>query len=116
MTDTIARDGLLRELTKRRAAKEHDRNLGSGFYKQGYMDGYDDAIKAIDSVPPADVETVRRGTWIEEEILWDDRYWTCSVCHESWCLTDDGTPEDHDMRYCPHCGAKMEGENAEKDT
>lgn len=119
MTDAIDHDELLRELTKRRAAKEHDRNLGSGFYrqgyiggfyKQGYMDGYDDAIKAItiDSIPPAEVAPVRRGTWIEEEELWDDRYWTCSVCHESWCLTDDGTPEDHDMRYCPHCGAKME--------
>lgn len=35
------------ELTKRRAAKEHDRNLGSGFYKMGYMDGFDDAIKIV---------------------------------------------------------------------
>lgn len=56
MTDTIDRDELLRELTKRRAAKEHDRNLGSGFYKQGYiggfykqgyMDGFDDAIMIV---------------------------------------------------------------------
>lgn len=47
MTDTIDRDELLRELTKRRAAKEHDRNLGSGFYRQGYMDGFDDAIKIV---------------------------------------------------------------------
>lgn len=44
MTDTIDRDELLQELTKRRAEKEHDRNLGSGFYRQGYLDGYDDAI------------------------------------------------------------------------
>lgn len=47
MTDTIDRDELLRELTKRRAAKEHDRNLGSGFYKMGYMDGFDDAIMIV---------------------------------------------------------------------
>lgn len=47
MTDTIDRDELLRELTKRRTEKEHDRNLGSGFYKQGYMDGFDDAIKIV---------------------------------------------------------------------
>ena len=47
MTDTIDRDELLRELTKRRAEKERDRNLGSGFYKQGYMDGFDDAIKIV---------------------------------------------------------------------
>lgn len=47
MTDTIDRDELLRELTKRRAGKEHDRNLGSGFYKMGYMDGFDDAIMIV---------------------------------------------------------------------
>lgn len=47
MTDTIDRDELLRELTKRRAEKEHDRNLGSGFYKQGYLDGFDDAIMIV---------------------------------------------------------------------
>lgn len=47
MADTIDRDELLRELTKRRAEKEHDRNLGSGFYRQGYLGGYDDAIKAV---------------------------------------------------------------------
>ncbi len=42
----IDRDELLRELTKRRKKAEHDRTLG-GFYKQGYMDGYDDAIKIV---------------------------------------------------------------------
>mgnify|MGYP004532583279 CR=1 FL=1 len=47
MTDNIDRDELLRELTKRRTEKEHDRNLGSGFYRQGYMDGFDDAIKVV---------------------------------------------------------------------
>lgn len=44
-------DELLRELTKRRAAKANDRNLdrnlGSGFYKMGYMDGFDDATKIV---------------------------------------------------------------------
>lgn len=47
MTDTIDRDELLRLLTKRRAEKEHDRNLGSGFYRQGYLGGFDDAIKIV---------------------------------------------------------------------
>ena len=67
MTDTIDRDELLRELTKRRAAKEHDRNLGSGFYRQGYLDGFDDAIKAIDSILPADVENCSYGAKREEK-------------------------------------------------
>lgn len=100
MTDTIYRDELLRELTKRRAEKEHDRNLGSGFYRQGYLDGFDDAIKIVDSIPPADVEPVRRGTW--------ERYSTtmmeCSVCGRHTAR--------HRYTYCPHCGAKMEDKNA----
>lgn len=121
MTDTIDRDELLRLLTKRRAEKEHDRNLGSefyrqgyigGFYKQGYMDGYDDAIKAIDSILPADVETVRRGTWEWREIEYG---YECSACHCFFDYTRTFGIFDHGYEYasyCPNCGAKMEDENA----
>lgn len=101
MTDTIDCDELLRELTKRRAAKEHDRNLGSGFYKQGYLDGYDDAIKAVDSVPPADVVPVRRGTWKIIDPFDDHEIVKCSEC---------GYVMEQETPYCPHCGARMEGE------
>lgn len=57
MTDAIDHDELLRELTKRRAAKEHDRNLGSGFYKQGYLDGFDDAIMIVTEAQNAEKDT-----------------------------------------------------------
>lgn len=105
MTDTIDRDELLRELTKRRAEKEHDRDLGSGFYKQGYLDGFDDAINIVDSVPPADVEPVRRGTWKPTEAPFMNECEDCSVCgyRAVW---------GHRFNYCPHCGAKMEDKNA----
>ncbi len=105
MTDTINRDELLRELTKRRKKAEHGRNLGSGFYKQGYMDGFDDAIKAIDSVPPADVETVRRGTWKMIDLSDDYKIVKCSKCDY---LMEQGTQTP----YCPRCGTKMEDKNA----
>lgn len=108
MTDTIDRDELLRELTKRRAAKEHDRNLGSGFYKQGYLDGYDDAIKAVDSVPPADVETDSRNTWEITFIQINNnihRLITCPICEYSE-ICNEGLPD-----CCPDCGAKMEGQH-----
>lgn len=114
MTDTIDRDELLRELTKRRAEKEHDRNLGSGFYKQGYiggfykqgyMDGYDDAIKAIDSILPADVEPVRKGTWRMIDLSDDYKIVKCSKCDY---LMEQGTQTP----YCPRCGVKMEDKNA----
>lgn len=99
MADTIDRDELLRELTKRRAEKEHDRNLGSGFYRQGYLDGYDDAIKVVDSIPPADVEPVRKGTWKIIDPFDDHEVVKCSEC---------GYVMEQETLYCPHCGAKME--------
>lgn len=105
MADTIDRDELLRELTKRRAEKEHDRNLGSGFYRQGYLDGFDDAIKAIDSILPADVEPVRKGTWKMIDLSDDYKIVKCSKCDY---LMEQGTQTP----YCPRCGTKMEDKNA----
>lgn len=105
MTDTIDRDELLRELTKRRAEKEHDRDLDSVFYRQ-------DAIKAIDSILPADVEPVRRGTWEWKEIEYG---YECSACHCFFDYTRTFGIFDHGYEYasyCPNCGAKMEDENA----
>ena len=108
MTDTIDRDELLWELTKRRAAKAHDRNLGSGFYRQGYLDGFDDAIKAIDSILPADVEPVRRGAWRMIDLSDDYKIVKCSKCDY---LMEQGTQTP----YCPRCGAKMEGKTNDND-
>lgn len=105
MTDTIDRDELLRELTKRRAAKEHDRNLGSGFYKMGYMDGFDDAIMIVESVLPAAVEPDSRNTWEIAFIQINNnihRLITCPICEYSE-ICNEGLPD-----YCPDCGAKME--------
>lgn len=32
--------------------------------------------------------------------------WHCSNCNEEW-LFYEGTPEDNELKYCPHCGAKV---------
>ena len=52
---------------------------------------------------------VRHGKWEEKEDGNGDPYYDCSVCGKSW-VTIEGTPEQNGMRYCPHCGAKMDGE------
>ena len=53
------------------------------------------------------------GKWIEKDGFDGDVYYDCSVCGESW-TTIEGTPWDNGMNYCPHCGAKMEGEEDEQ--
>ena len=32
--------------------------------------------------------------------------WCCSNCHDEW-LFYEGTPEENNLKYCPHCGAKV---------
>ena len=66
------------------------------------FDGEDlqDFIRAM---PTADVVEVRHGEWVrhKENCLHNK----CSVCSYEHCREDN---------YCPHCGAKMDGERREE--
>ena len=61
---------------------------------------------ALLELPSAQPER-KRGTWIEDDDGWDGIIWRCSECDAVFALTD-GTPEENEYNYCPHCGAKME--------
>ena len=63
---------------------------------------------AIDKVPAADVDLVRRGEWYGEaygyadgELVYD--IWSCPVCGKRF----DEWDEKPDWNYCPNCGALM---------
>lgn len=68
------------------------------------------AMNAIDEMPAADVAPVRHGYWIEQ---CEESLYSCSACGAEW-VTIEGTPEENDMGFCPHCGAKMDEEESEK--
>ena len=61
----------------------------------------------------ADYRKQRVGRWIEHDDDWCGFFYTCSSCGCDW-TTIDGTPQDNNMRFCPECGAKMEGESDER--
>lgn len=69
-----------------------------------------DSVKAyvrctVRKIPAADVEPVKHG----HNVKWDyPTLFECSLC--GWeCF--DTVPGDTDTyQYCPHCGAKMDGE------
>lgn len=67
-------------------------------------------IAIINNAPTIEAEPVRQGKWIGTEY---DGYadgspiyyeWICSECKT---ITEDDEPI---WNYCPHCGAKMKGE------
>lgn len=59
--------------------------------------------KTVDSIllefPTIEAEPVRRGRWIETDSE-EPCFYYCSECK---------TEADDETRYCPNCGAKMDG-------
>lgn len=79
-----------------------------GWYFQGLMD----AGVAIDAVPGADVVEVRHGRWIRTgQSYINPNKFLCLTC--SCCLSDLDEHIRKEPRYCPYCGAKMDGEEKE---
>ena len=63
-----------------------------------------DVRKALQMTPTADVQEVRHGRWISNELGGYKWAYYCSEC--GWV---DGYPFNDRHKYCPHCGAKMKG-------
>lgn len=69
-----------------------------------------EATCAIDRIPEADVAPVAHGSWdgtadgyADGELVYD--MWNCSVCG----FDADGADEKPAWKFCPNCGAKMDG-------
>lgn len=63
----------------------------------------------ITKQPTADVVEVKHGEWQEER--WCDNFQhICSLCHS----TVRAHPQSVAYKYCPYCGAKMDGKDGAK--
>ena len=56
-------------------------------------------VKILNQFPGADVAPVRHGRWVPQVVL-GQKAWDCSECKTL------GSPQ---WRWCPVCGAKMDG-------
>lgn len=48
----------------------------------------------------------KEGYWIKHTDPFDGEQYECSECGVLWEF-NDGTPEDNEAYFCPHCGKKM---------
>ena len=73
----------------------------SSSFLKAYISGIDAVMEAIDKLPTADVQEVKRGYWKSQKSSGFYRLadYECSICG----YDNDETP------YCAFCGAKMEG-------
>lgn len=73
---------------------------------QDYINTIEAMIDVVGAVEASDVQPVKRGYWEEEE----PRVLKCSVCGEYAPMNYLGQ-NCIDSRYCPWCGAIMDGDN-----
>jgi len=62
---------------------------------------YDDMMLDAESFPTSDVAPVRHGRWREGVYAG----YKCSECRTTW---------DAPTKYCPNCGAKMDGGDSDE--
>ena len=62
-------------------------------------------LQSISDMPGADVAPVVHGEWLLKHIG-AGPYWECSVCHTNPCIY----VTEH-TKFCPNCGARMDGGN-----
>ena len=100
MAEYIEREAISEEIRK-----YYYKNPPNFSYGEGFDRGLDRAQRAILNAPAADVATVRHGRWIASH----DEFCSCSICkypvYVGWNQT----------KYCPNCGAKMDGGDGNSD-
>lgn len=79
------------------------------FYEHLDDNGMIGAMNAIDEMPAADVQPIRRGQWSEIEDYDGDTHYGCTACGAEFYI-EAGTPKDNEYYYCPRCGADMRTE------
>lgn len=87
----------------------YDRSMAIAKANEGYNCAAEIAeviIKSILEAPDEEAEPVIHAKWIKH-YGYEDRYY-CSVCQDIW-----RSGRIKDMKYCPSCGAKMDGADHE---
>ena len=104
MAEYIEREAVIRELRD-----VYEREFPTA---DGAFDLFANRIvpRVIKNIPAAEVEQVRHGQWegtadgyADGELVYD--MWNCSECG----FDADGAEEKPEWKFCPNCGAWMDG-------
>lgn len=68
------------------------------------------AYAEIREMPASDVAELVHGEWLRSDDDWNSLTTIqCSICGEEWCFETDDDVSLLNYKYCPNCGAKMDG-------
>ena len=102
--DLISREAVLEYL--KRSKKWCEDQLDVGEFRKGCIAAIDDDmgnIRSTEVIPAVDAVEVVHGHWT----LMGSGTGVCSKCHRTTVAVWD---MDNVLKYCPHCGARMDGE------
>lgn len=85
-------------------AKPNARKNGRGIH-YGIAIGMNFVRNVINELPTIDAEPVRHGWWVQGNIRPKSYFRLCSVCKKLAYFCGEGCS----YKYCPNCGAKMDG-------
>ncbi len=105
MSDLISRKDAVEAIEFEKVYMTAYKGNSNGYVSEGnplkqYNKGLDDAIKAINSLAPAEPER-KKGKWIPDES--ENVYWICSACG----FASEAFGADILYHFCPNCGAEM---------
>ena len=87
------------------------REAAIGAVKHAWAKGLEPS-QYIEILPAADVAEVVYGEWLRADEDWNSLTTIrCSLCGEEWCFETDDDVSLLNYKYCPNCGAKMDGGN-----
>ena len=107
--DLISQCALYQQVRYSMADNPYDNSPMFGSLSAVWRTTHKHILKIIGDAPAVDAEPVCHGHWIEDHMRWK-----CSCCrtvfHDE--LERIRSYDGRDMpKYCPECGAKMDGEN-----
>ena len=110
MAEYIKKALVAREISKLLRVRESAVDI----FQAGFEYGVNRAWIKINKIPAADVAPVVRGKWLN--IDGDYTFAACSICKEDYEVATEEEAEKglwgaflSAYRYCPNCGAKMDG-------
>lgn len=105
----IERDSIYEVLTSLLNDIEDDTEHSTEF-ANGFEQALRCAADKIADIPVADVRPERHGRWQDADMNGDFLY-KCSECGDLFYPCDDG---EIYFKFCPNCGAKMDGKDVTK--
>lgn len=98
MTEYIDKAKAIEEIENFKGSVTRD---SSAEWDSGVDEGFDYAVSVVELMEAADVTPVKRGKWLIGG--------KCSECNGNAPFYPMASVY-YESKYCPHCGAKMDGE------